>query len=196
MGASGFLALILTLMLLALVGCGGDGDARTTSPVPNVTLTAESSAPPPPSQHDLTAGEKQALRKAIDIVAHPGSAEEKEHLAGYTGEGALISGYLVQCTAPGFLLAYLADMETGRVLPAGGQYGWDPWAAKRPKCAGEEWAVTASDVALKPVLRQLRLDIGETEVAICGYVVAWPAEGIMTMWIDLEGSLRGGVGIP
>jgi len=30
---------------------------------------------------------------------------------------------------------------------------------------------------------------------VCGYVVGWPGVGEMTMWIDLRGSLRGGVDI-
>ena len=66
----------------------------------------------------------------------------------------------------------------------------DHGSAKGP---GERWAVAMAEHALSPLIEQLA--VTEVHTAVCGYVVGWPGAGEMTMWIDLRGSLRGGVEI-
>jgi hypothetical protein len=128
------------------------------------------------------------------IVDHPGSDEEREHLAGYSGVDARLVGYLVQARAPGFQVGLLVDAITGQVYVAGPQFGLEPWAVSAPRGEGEQWALAHADLALDPVLQHLRVT-DELQRGVCGYVVGWPGVGDLTMWIDIKGNLRGGNGI-
>lgn len=190
-------AACLALLLLGGLATACDGSQKPgTSPVPNVTLTAPSSAPSPPAKHELSKGEAQALAHAATILSHPSDSEQKERFMGFTAEGAEIVGYLVEARAPGLMIAFLVDLDTGRARLAGIQYGVDPWSLNAPEGGGEEWAVSAADHALQPLLEQFKLRLGNLERGISGYIVGWPTEGELTMWLDGKGVLRGGTAAP
>ena len=134
-----------------------------------------------------------ALAKAAAIVDHPQTDEEKQHLKGYAGKDARIVGYLVQTRAAGFTVDLLVSLATQQAQAAGPQFGLVPWATAAAKGPGERWAVATAEHVLGPMIEQLA--VTEVSTAVCGYVVGWPGVGEMTMWIDVRGSLRGGVGI-
>jgi hypothetical protein len=126
-------------------------------------------------------------------VDHPQTDEEKQHLKGYRGKDARIVGYLVQTRAAGFTVDLLVSLATQQAQAAGPQFGLVPWATAAAKGPGERWAVARAEHVLGPVIQQLA--VTEVNTAVCGYVVGWPGVGTMTMWIDVRGSLRGGIGI-
>ena len=193
-------------LMLGLAACGQGASSGSSSPSPAGSSASSSGSSPPPSgsavaspapsapaAHPPSAGERLALAKAAAIVDQPQTDEEKQHLKGYTGKDARIVGYLVQTRAAGFTVDLLVSLTTQQALAAGPQFGLEPWTTAAAKGPGERWAVAMAEHALSPMIAQLA--VTEASTAVCGYVVGWPAGGAMTMWIDVRGSLRGGVGI-
>jgi hypothetical protein len=193
-------------LMLGLAACGQGASSGSSSPSPagsspssggsspsSSASAVASPAPSAPAAHPPSAGERLALAKATAIVDHPQTDEEKQHLKGYTGKDARIVGYLVQTRAAAFTVDLLVSLATQQALAAGPQFGLEPWTTAAAKGPGERWAVAMAEHALSPMIEQLA--VTEASTAVCGYVVGWPAGGAMTMWIDVKGSLRGGVGI-
>ena len=199
-------AALAVALVLGLAACGHGGSSSSASPSPvggspsssggspsPGGSAAASPAPTAPAAHAPSAGERRALAKVAAIVDHPRTDEEKQLVKGYTGKDARIVGYLVQTRAAGFTVDLLVSLATRQALAAGPQFGMEPWTTAAAKGPGERWAVAMAEHVLGPVIQQLA--VTEVNTAVCGYVVGWPGAGEMTMWIDLRGSLRGGVDI-
>jgi hypothetical protein len=179
------------LVLLLLAGGCASGTAGTTTPGPGVTLTTSPTpSPSPVGVHEPSAGEKQALAKAAAVVEHPSTEQQKQRLKGYTAEGMAVIGYLVQVRGPGLLIATLVDARTAVVGAAGASFGAQPWDTKGQQHGeGETWAIATAGYELAPLLAKLK-GVGDTESAVCGYVVGWSKGGSPTLWFDLKGVLR------